>query len=139
MSSILIKSCHLQVKHAGEPEKFLQSELDLNEAIQQCTAIAAEPQLYSVAVQMGIIQTIIQLLAHENTDIVGAVCNLLQELCDIEILSENDESAAILIDELLDNKIIEHFVSQVLARLNSNDKDEEEAIHAVFGTMENVS
>lgn len=129
----------MRVKHAGDPEKFMQSEIDLNMAVQEMHAVAANPSLYGKMVDMGVVQTLIQLLAHENTDIVGAVCHLLQELCDIEILSENDETAAILIDELLKNKIIERFVTQVLARLNGNDTDEESAIHNVFSTMESVS
>jgi beta-catenin-like protein 1 len=134
----LKKNQEMRVKHAGNPENFMQSEIDLNMAVQEMNAVATTPSLYGKMVEMGISQIIINLLAHENTDILGAVCHLLQELCDIEILTENDESAAILIDDLLNNKIIEHFVTQVLARLNSDDKDEEEAIHAVFSTIESI-
>jgi hypothetical protein len=42
--------------------------------------IAAEPQFYYILVEHGIIQILLQLLAHENTDIIAAVCNLLQVL-----------------------------------------------------------
>lgn len=40
--------------------------------------VAAQPDLYEVLVKHDVIQTLLQLLAHENTDIVSAVCNLLQ-------------------------------------------------------------
>jgi len=40
--------------------------------------IAAEPQFYSILVEQGSLQILLQLLSHENADIVGAVCNLLQ-------------------------------------------------------------
>jgi beta-catenin-like protein 1 len=134
----LKKNQEMRVKHAGDPEKFMASEIDLNMAVQEMHAVATQPSLYGKMVEMGIVQIIIHLLAHENTDIVGSSVHLLQELCDIEILSENDESVAVLIDELLNNRIIEHFVTQVLSRLNNVDKDEEEAIHSVFSTMESI-
>ncbi|KAE9550831.1 hypothetical protein FO519_005959 [Halicephalobus sp. NKZ332] len=132
----LKKNQELRVKHANEPEKFMESEIELNAAIQEMNAVATQPSLYHKLVELDFVQTLIQLLAHENTDIVAAVCHLLQELCDFEILNENDEDAAILIDELLKNNIIEHFVTQPLSRLDNNEKDEAEAIHHLFSTIE---
>jgi len=134
----LKKNQELRVKHASEPEKFMDSEIELNTAIQEMNAVATQPSLYHKLVELDFVQTIIQLLAHENTDIVSAVCHLLQELCDFEILNENDEDAAILIDELLKNNIIEHFVTQPLSRLDNNEKDEAEAIHHLFSTVESI-
>ena len=139
MDKKLKKNQELRVKHASEPEKFMDSEIELNTAIQEMNAVATQPSLYHKLVELDFVQTIIQLLAHENTDIVSAVCHLLQELCDFEILNENDEDAAILIDELLKNNIIEHFVTQPLSRLDNNEKDEAEAIHHLFSTVESVS
>lgn len=40
--------------------------------------IAAQSNLYEVFVEQGSVQLLLQLLAHENTDIVSAVCHLLQ-------------------------------------------------------------
>lgn len=129
----------MRVKHSNEPEKFMESEVDLNSTIQEMHGIAASPSLYGKLVELGIVQLLIQLLSHENNDIVASVLHLLQELCDIEILNENDEDAAVLIDELLKNNIIEHFVAQPLSRLDNNEKDEAEAIHHLFSTVESVS
>jgi hypothetical protein len=41
-------------------------------------AIAAQPDLYNFLIQSGSVQTLIQLFAHENTDIVVTTLNLLQ-------------------------------------------------------------
>ena len=41
-------------------------------------ALATQPELYSVFVEAGGPLTIMQLLAHQNSDIVGATAHLLQ-------------------------------------------------------------
>ncbi len=41
-------------------------------------AIATQPDLYEVLVENNVISSLLQLLSHENTDIVAAVIGLLQ-------------------------------------------------------------
>lgn len=43
-------------------------------------ALATQPDLYELLVDLGATTTLLQLLAHENSDIVAAVVNLLQVL-----------------------------------------------------------
>uniref|UniRef100_A0A7E4ZTT6 Beta-catenin-like protein 1 n=2 Tax=Panagrellus redivivus TaxID=6233 RepID=A0A7E4ZTT6_PANRE len=132
------KNQEMRVKHASEPEKFMQSEIELNTAIQEMHSVATAPAFYAQLVELGFIDTVIQLLAHDNNDIVGATCFLLDELCDVEILNENDEEVAGFIDSLLKANLIETFVTQPLAKLDNDDKDEFEAINHVLSTIENI-
>lgn len=102
-------------------------------------SIAAQPDLYPVMAEYGVVNALIQLIGHENTDIVAAVVNLLQELTDVEILNESEEGAEILIDELLKNQIIETLVQQCITRMNEENKDESDAVQNALSIIENVN
>ncbi|KAI6182919.1 DUF1716 domain-containing protein [Aphelenchoides bicaudatus] len=132
------KNRELRIKYADEPQKFLDSEMELNNAIQDVHAIASQLELYQVFVQLGAVTLLLQLLAHENNDIVAVVSNLLQELTDLDTLYENEDSAKCLIDELMNQRIIETIVQQGLKRLNEADKDEEDAVHNLLSVVENL-
>lgn len=43
-------------------------------------ALATQPDLYELLVDLGATATLLQLLSHENSDVVAAVINLLQVL-----------------------------------------------------------
>ena len=45
----------------------MDSEIELNDAIQEMHILATQPDLYPVIVQMNFILTMVQLLSHENT------------------------------------------------------------------------
>uniref|UniRef100_A0A915LKU6 Beta-catenin-like protein 1 n=1 Tax=Meloidogyne javanica TaxID=6303 RepID=A0A915LKU6_MELJA len=132
------KNAETRVKYPDDPRKFMESEVELNTAIQEMHVIAAEPQFYSILVEQGSLQILLQLLSHENADIVGAVCNLLQELTDVEILVESEDCANLLIEELLKGQIVETLVQQVLGRLNEGEQDEADAIHNALTIIENL-
>lgn len=58
--------------------RFMESEIELHEAIQELHAIATVPDLYPILVQLEAITSLLDLLSHENTDISVAVVDLLQ-------------------------------------------------------------
>ncbi|KAI6241435.1 DUF1716 domain-containing protein [Aphelenchoides fujianensis] len=124
------KNQELRIKFADEPQKFLESE-DMH-------ALTAQVELYPALVKFGTVQLLLQLLAHENADIVAVVCNLLQELTDLDAMYENEDSAADLIDELMRSRVIETIVQQGLQRLNEEDKDEADAVHNLLSVVENL-
>lgn len=62
--------------------RFMESEIELHEAIQELHALATVPDLYPLLVQLQAIPSLLDLLSHENTDISVAVVDLLQvKLC----------------------------------------------------------
>lgn len=81
----------------------MDSELELNDAIQELHVIATIPEMYHHLVELNAVKSFIQLVSHENVDISIAVVDLLQELTDVDILTENEEDAGILIDALVRN------------------------------------
>lgn len=89
----ILKNREMRIKHSDEAHKFMDSELELNVAVQvdyhsrlnhvvfqEMHAIATQPDLYELLVENNAIGSLLQLLSHENTDIVAAVIDLLQVL-----------------------------------------------------------
>jgi len=81
--------------------RFMESEIELNDAVQELHVLATQSDLYPVFVNMNGITLLMSLLTHENTDISIAVISLLQELTDIDIATESQQQATLLIDALV--------------------------------------
>ncbi len=96
-----LKNQEMRMKFPDSPEKFMDSEIDLNDAIQSLTVVATNPELYHVLVETGAVTSLVSLIPHENTDISTAVLNLIQELTDVDTLNEGKEGADVLIDALV--------------------------------------
>jgi beta-catenin-like protein 1 len=81
------------MKFSEEPEKFMDSELELHQEIQNLFIIAAYPELYPILIQTNALKSILEMINHENTDISLSTINLLQEMTDIEIFQPKNDAA----------------------------------------------
>ncbi|VDN56641.1 unnamed protein product [Dracunculus medinensis] len=134
-----LKNREMRIKYVEEPAKFMDSEVDLNEAVQEMHILATQPDLCKFAVESGLAVTLLQLLAHENSDIISATINLLQELVDInDSESEDNNNVASLIDALTSGQLIETLVQQSIERLDESVRDEADAIHNALSVVEAV-
>ena len=79
------------MKHAGDPQRFLESELELNELLTKLSALAGEPELYKQLVDQRSIPLLLELLHHENIDIVVAVLELFRDFTDADSIEDLDE------------------------------------------------
>ena len=79
----------------------MESEIDLNDSVQELHVIATTPDMYHHLVELNAIKSLLQLIGHENTDISIAVIDLLQELTDVDTLTESEDGATALIDALV--------------------------------------
>lgn len=132
------KNQEMRIKYPDNPEKFMDSELDLNDEIQKLHVIATVPHLYQHIVDVNAVGTILGLLSHENSDISIAVIDLLQEMTDVDTLNESEEGATALIDALLDGQVIALLV-QNLERLDENVKEDSDGVHNTLGIIENMT
>lgn len=64
------------------PRRFLESEADLDEEIKNMATLSADPSLYPYLITLNAIDSIVSLLAHENSDISLAAIELLNTLTD---------------------------------------------------------
>lgn len=53
------------------PARFMESELDLNDIIQEMHVVATMPDLYHLLVELNAVQSLLGLLGHDNTDILS--------------------------------------------------------------------
>ncbi|KAL0267827.1 UNVERIFIED_CONTAM: hypothetical protein PYX00_009979 [Menopon gallinae] len=133
-----LKNQEMRIKFPDNPEKFMESELELHEAIQELHVVATVPDLYPVLVQLNAVTSLLELLSHDNTDIAVAVVDLLQEVTDVDILNESEEGAEALIDALLNQQICALLV-QNLERLDESVKEEAEGVHNTLAIFENLT
>ncbi|XP_015919518.1 beta-catenin-like protein 1 [Parasteatoda tepidariorum] len=134
----VLKNQELRIKFPDQPEKFMDSEIELNDILLEMHVIATQPDLYHILVELNSVSTILGLLTHENTDISIAVVDLLQEMTDIDTLNESEEGATTLIDAMLNAQVIAVLV-QNLERLDEKVKEEAEGVHNTLAIIENLA
>ena len=127
----------LRTKYADDPMKFVGSEADLDAEIKGLSLLGENGELYSSFAKSSSAESLVQLLAHENTDIAISVVQLLEELTDQDV-SATSEQWKVLVDILIEQDLIALLVSN-LGRLeedkNNNDRD---GVYHILGVMENV-
>lgn len=96
-----------RLKHADQPEKFMESEVDLFAALDAYKILSgtfgcefvvflvltsmshtATPELYAEFVDQGGATAFVALLSHENNDIVGQVTELLRDMTDDDAVED---------------------------------------------------
>ncbi|KAG8892203.1 hypothetical protein FRC01_014293, partial [Tulasnella sp. 417] len=140
-------------KYPNDPSKFIDSEADLDAAIKSLLPLSQVPMLaYPELVRSGTVVKLVELLTHENVDIVIDVVELIKELTDEDVGNEADEDEdededeagssrekgmKLLIDGLLENTILELLVSN-LSRMNEAEESDRQGIYNTLNVFENV-
>ncbi|XP_068628538.1 beta-catenin-like protein 1 [Battus philenor] len=133
-----LKNREMRIKFPDQPEKFMESEIDLHQALQDLSAVATVPDQYPLLVELKCVNSLLELLSHDNTDISTKVVNLLQELTDVDILHESEEGAEELIKALAEADAPALLLHN-LARLDEQVPDERDAVHNTLGIVENIT
>ena len=133
-----LRNQEMRIKFPDNPEKFMESEVDLNGMIDELKAIATVPDLYPVLVDLNAIPSLLELLAHQNSDIAVGVVDLLQELTDVDILHESLEGTDTLIESLRKQQASALLV-QNLERLDETVKEESDGVHNTLSIFENLT
>lgn len=107
----VLKNQEMRVKFPDMPEKFMESEIELNDEIQRLHVIATVPEHYPILAETNTLQTMLGLISHENSDVSIAIVDLLQELTDEG--EENEEELEGLVELLLKEGVRLH-VDRVL-------------------------
>ncbi|BDA41413.1 beta-catenin-like protein 1 [Coccomyxa sp. Obi] len=126
-----------RMKHSDDPEKFMASELDLDEEVHRLQAIAGYPELYPELVRLGAIPSILALLSHDNGDIAASVIELLRELTDSDAIEDSEEDARELVDAMVENSALESLV-QRLSSFNESVDEEATAVTNTLSIFENM-
>ncbi|XP_067014519.1 beta-catenin-like protein 1 [Anabrus simplex] len=133
-----LKNQEMRIKFPDMPDKFMESEVELHETIQEMHAVTLVPDMYPILVELNAIPSLLELLAHDNTDMAVAVVDLLQELTDVDVLHESQEGADALIDALLTQQVCALLV-QNLERMDESVREESEGVHNTLAIFENLT
>jgi len=134
----LRKNTQMRSLYPEEPNKFMESELELNDAIQTLHQAATSPELYPVIVAQGCVNDFKELLAHENTDVTVSAIHLLRELTESDSFDQEDDTilAFALYEELLSGGVIELLVKN-MRRLDEKKEEDFNAIYSILSVFEN--
>lgn len=138
----------------------MESEIELNVAIQELHALTTVPQFYDQLTVGNMTQNFLYLLNHENTDISCAIVHLLQvfyftiglftichyfivslciqELSDIDTLNENEDAVEIISNLLIEGQLIGAMVKNVERLDEVNNKDEADGVYNTLAVVENI-
>ncbi|KAF8821277.1 putative beta-catenin family protein 1 [Cardiosporidium cionae] len=126
-----------RIKFSDEPEKWIKSEVDLDEEIKKIKQIATLPKLYGEFINLGGIQMLLGLLNHINTDIAVEVIDALSEITDPDTVAEV-ENPENFIMALLDSQLPELTIDTVV-RINEDDSSEDfQAVSTALQVVENI-
>jgi len=110
----------------------------LHAHLKDMKAVATVPSLYPVLVELNVVPSILGLLNHDNTDISVGVVDLLQELTDVDTLTESEDGANALIEALVERQVCSLLVNN-LDRMDESVKEEAEGVHNTLAILENIA
>jgi len=118
-----------RAKFSTKPEKFLDSEVELDNAIKNLQSLASAPSLFHVLIDTKCVPSLLSVLAHENEDICVDILELFRELFDPDASNEGEEDenrqAFQLLNCLRENDGIKMFVDCLMDRFFSKRKKNE--------------
>ena len=129
-----------RMKHPDAPEKFVDSEVDLDESLRALSALAGYPELYPEFVRLNAVPSILGLLAHDNSDVAAHALELLHELLDADSVESHEEGGVALARSFAKESGYE-LLLQSLERFAKRERDVPEdaaAVHHALGVVENL-
>ena len=128
-----------RLKHPDRPEKFVDSEVDLDDSIRRLRALAGYPELYPEFCRLKAIHSVLGLFAHENPDVAAAAIELVRELTDAEnSVDDESEGGEALVAEAFAASLV-HVLVQTLDRFGGEASPEETAaVNDALGIVENA-
>jgi len=130
------KNAELRAKYEDDPMKFVSSEADLDSEIKGLGLISEHPELFKDFVRSGCSDSLVGLLAHDNTDIAIAATEVIADLID-----EDSEVAAeqwsVLVKSMLKAELVDLLVSN-LRRLDESIENDNAGIYHILNVMENL-
>lgn len=133
-----LKNQETRIKFPDQPEKFMESEMELHDAIQEMHSIATVPHFYPILVDLNAVPSLLGLLCHDNSDIIVGVFDLLQELTDVDTMNESEDGAEALIQSLIDNQVFSLMIASI-ERLDESVKEEGDGVHNALSILENIT
>ena len=130
------KNRELRNKFEDDPMKFIESEGELDAEIKSLSILSEHPELYKEFAKVGGVDSLVQLLIHENTDIAINVITILAELTDEDVAAEDDQWDA-LVEAMLEAYVVD-LVLGVLGGLDEEKDEDREGVYHALELIENL-
>ena len=119
----------------NEPMKFVDSEVDLEEELQNFRVVSTVPEVSNI-IKLGAVPLLGQLLVHENNDIICSTAEVIQELTDQERI---EDPALHQICQSFAKEGIFQCLYEALRRLDDTSDDEKEGIEIILSIVEQLT
>jgi len=136
LEKAISENVKMRNKFPDKPEKFMDSEVELDAAIQALRPLATSSELYPLFVELKAVPSLLSLLTHENIDVAISVTRLLFELTEPDE-EEEPEDVLALTEELLRNKAL-HLLVDNLPRYNEEETEDATAVHNTMAIVEHL-
>ncbi|KAJ4366213.1 hypothetical protein N0V83_007849 [Neocucurbitaria cava] len=130
------KNSSLRAKYENDPTKFMDSEGDLDEGIKGLSILSEHPELYEEFAKSTAASKLVELLAHENTDIAIAAIEIISELTDEDVAGEQEQWDAIAA-AFMEADLLSLLVSN-FSRFDETDSADASGVYHSLNVIENL-
>ncbi|OAG15326.1 DUF1716-domain-containing protein [Alternaria alternata] len=130
------KNASLRAKYEDDPTKFMESEGDLDEGIKALSILSEHPELYEEFAKSTAASKLVELLAHENTDIAIAAIEMISELTDEDVGGEQEQWDA-LVTAFMDADLLSLLISN-FSRFDESDEADASGVYNSLSVIENL-
>ena len=131
------KNAELRAKYENEPAKFMESEADLDADVKVLSILSEHPQLYSEFAKLGCVNSLVSLLAHENTDIAIDAIEIIGELIDEDVEADPSQWLAI-VDAMLEADLLS-LITANFTRLDESIDSDRAGVYHSLSILESLS
>ena len=124
--------------YANDKPRFMASEADLDADLKGLSILSEYPRFYPEFAKLGCASSLVQLLAHENTDIAIDAIEIISELIDDDVDADETEWNSV-VDMMLESDLLDLLSSNV-TRLNEDTSSEDRSgVYQVLSVLESLS
>jgi beta-catenin-like protein 1 len=130
------KNASLRAKYEADPSKFMESEGELDDGIKDLSILSEHAELYEEFAKSTAATKLVELLAHENTDIAIGAIEIISELTDEDVAAEQ-EQWDVLATAFLDNDLLSLLISN-FSRFDERDSADASGVYHTLSVIENL-
>lgn len=130
------KNASLRAKYEDDPTKFMESEGDLDESIKGLSIMTEHSELYDEFARSAAATKLVELLAHDNTDIAIAAIEMISELTDEDVEAEQEQWDA-LVSAFLEADLLGLLISN-FSRFDESSPEDASGVYHSLNVIENL-
>ena len=130
------KNAELRSKYPDDPAKFMASEADLDAQIKEMSILSEHAELYKQFAEIGCVDSLVGLLAHENADVAIDAVQAIGELIDEDVAAGEEEWRAV-VDAALEADLLSLLASN-FERLDEGEEADREGVYKALGILESL-